>query len=100
VSPKVIVGKNSSPRRLGGTLAPGLLNIVTAAEAAGWSVRRDELFVELFKPASEAGACAGYQINSRWWCHALPPTGKRYEDRAFRVTAPSLMRLLGLPMQG
>ena len=97
---QVIGAINSNPRRLGGTLAPGLMSIVAAAEAAGWSVRRDNSFVELLNPALDASACVGYRINSRWWCRALPASAAKYQSQSFRVTAPTLMKLLGLSIQG
>jgi hypothetical protein len=92
---KEIGKKTSSPRRLGGTLAPALMSIVTAAEAAGWLVRREDYFVELRRPASAAGAYTSYQINSRWWCLDLTPQAAGHQGQSFRVTAPSLRALLG-----
>jgi hypothetical protein len=77
-------------------LAPGLARIIDAAEAAGWSVTRAQSQVDLLKPAGRPEAPEGYQINSRWWCRDLSATP---ETRAFRVTAPDLYRLLGLPWQ-
>ena len=97
---QIVGSKGLSHRQHVGSLAPGLLNIVEAAEAAGWSVRRAESFVELFKPAGQAGACAGYQINSKWWCRGLPFPTAANPGKAFRVTAPILIKLLGLPIQG
>lgn len=80
------------------SLAPGLSSIVEAAKAAGWSVRRAESFVELIKPSSQPEAQIGYQINSKWWCRDL--LGAPGSSKAFRVTAPTLIKLLGLPVPG
>src|SRR4051794_29180824 len=43
-------------------LAPGLSSIVDAAEAAGWSVRREDSFVELVKPSGRPDAQIGYAV--------------------------------------
>jgi hypothetical protein len=77
--------------------APGLWGIITAAEAAGWSVRRAESFVELFKPNVQPAKPVGYQINSKWWCRDV--LGARELGKSYRVTAPTLRELLGLSMQ-
>jgi hypothetical protein len=76
-------------------LAPGLLSIVDAAEAAGWSVRREASFVELVKPSGGPDAQIGYAVNSKWWCRGLGSCN----SKSFRVTAPTLLQLLGLPTQ-
>jgi hypothetical protein len=76
-------------------LASGLCTIIDAAEAAGWSVKRGNSSVELVKPVSRPEAPIGYAINSKWWCkHLRHGTGK-----SFRVTAPDLLQLRGLPTQ-
>lgn len=82
--------------KAGSRLAPGLARIIDAAEAAGWSVTRAPSQVDLVKPAGRPEAPEGYQINSRWWCRDLSATP---ETKAFRVTAPALYKLLGLPWQ-
>lgn len=74
------------------TLAPGLSTIIDAAEAAGWSVKRGDSSVELVKADSRPEAPIGYEVNSKWWCKDLGQAGK-----SFRVTAPDLLQLLGLP---
>jgi len=76
-------------------LAPGLSSIVDAAEAAGWSVKREPSFVELVKPAGQPDALIGYAVNSKWWCKGLGPS----YSKSFRVTALTLLELLGLPTQ-
>ncbi len=76
-------------------LAPGLLSIIDAAEKAGWSIKPGGSFAELTKPASGLDKPTAYTINSKWWCRDLGQTG----SRSFRVTAPTLIELLGLPSQ-
>jgi hypothetical protein len=76
-------------------LAPGLSSIVDAAEAAGWSVRRGASFVELVKPSGRPDALIGYAVNSKWWCRGLG----QGNSKSFRVTAPTLLELLGLTTQ-
>lgn len=75
------------------SLAPGLRSIITEAEAAGWVVRRDGAVVELVKLTERAEASVGYQINGKWWCRDLRAAGS---TKAFRVTAKTLIELLGL----
>lgn len=73
-------------------LAPGLSGIIDTAEAAGWSVKREAACVELLKPAGQPEGPVGFVINSNWWCRDLGPA----KSKSFRVTAPTLLQLLGL----
>lgn len=94
---KVAFPKQSILRRQGGSLAPGLLFIVATAEAAGWLIRQEDSFVELLKPPGSTAVYLGYQINSRWWCRGLSCSATEQQSKAFRVTAPILRGLLGIP---
>ena len=76
-------------------LAPGLSGIVAAAEATGWSVRWAASFVELIKPGGHPQTLIGYQVNWKWWCRDVLATAGT--SKAYRVTAPALIKLLGLP---
>lgn len=76
-------------------LAPGLSKIIDAAEAAGWSVRREASFVEIVKPIGRTDTPSGYTINSKWWCRGL----NEGNGKSFRVTALTLLDLLGLTFE-